>query len=249
MKKNKNILIFLSAIFIAYIIIFEFFIPQNQYLPQPSIVVQSFPHLFSDYNIGLHLLSTITIIYISLLLSYILLWALKSHYYKKQDTLVDFVYSLEWFSEFIPGIMIALILIYWFPNSDIIEFIFTTFIAFSYLFIKSHNDAKLTPVNYIDSYIMLKANHSFISSNIIWKYIQPQLIEHFKDIHVYLWSLLIAFEYIKGGLGIGSMIRNLFHNHDVSGLFSTLIIIGLIIYLGNFILDVIKRKLFAWSIN
>ncbi|HZW39257.1 MAG TPA: hypothetical protein VFF33_08175 [Ignavibacteriaceae bacterium] len=249
MKKNhKNILIIVSTIFLLYIILFEFIIPKNHFLPQPSIVLMSFPFLFTDYNIEIHLLSTIAIVYSSLLLSYLLLWSLKKHYHKKQDTLLDFVFSIEWFSEFIPGILIGLILIYWFPNSELVEFVFTTFISFSYLFIKAHNESRLVPVQYAETFAVLNADKEFISSNIIWKYIQPSLMNHFKDIHLYLWSLLIAFEYIRGGWGIGSMIRNLFNNHDLSGLFSTLIIIGVIIFIGNFIINTIKKKIFHWSI-
>ncbi len=242
----KNYKIYLLTYFLLWIILFEFLLPPNNVLPKPSIVLLSFGDLRKDYELPVNYLSTITSIYVSLLAAYFLIRMLVIYLIKSGSRLPDFIFSLEWFSEFIPGIVIGMLLIYWFPDSEYIEFIFAFITAFASMMIKMQNEVLTVPKEYIYSAASLGINDNMISRYVKWKAVQPQLIKHIFTLHFYLWSMIIAFEFIKGGYGLGSVLRDALAYRDLSALFSTFVIIGLTIYIGGLVIRYLKNKFFSW---
>lgn len=240
---------FLLIYLFLWIVLFEFVLPVNKFLPKPSIVVESIVDLITKYNLLYHLVSSVVVIYFSMLFSYLLIAAMRSALIKKKNILTDFIMSLEWFSEYVPGIAIGLILIYWFPDSNYIEFIFAFAASFTSLLIRLQKLTSKAPESYSLAARSLGMKEDKINSKIIWKAVQPNLTEHLISLHFYLWSMLIAFEYIKGGLGVGVVFRDALSFNDLSALFSTFILIGLTIFAGQFFLKKIKEKYFNWSVD
>ena len=244
----NRIYYFLLAYLILWIILFEFILPVNRILPKPSIVVQSFGALWSDYNLPINFLSTITVVYISLAISYFFLKWLSPILAKANNPVSGFILSLEWFSEYIPGIIIGLLLIYWFPKSEIIEFIFAFGTAFSSLVIKFQKESGKISNEYIYAAESLGVSEKLVTREVKWKVIQPKIMKHIFYLHFYIWTLLIAFEFIKGGYGLGSIFKSSLEFNDISVLFSTIVITGFTVYIGNSILKYIRNKFFFWSV-
>jgi NitT/TauT family transport system permease protein len=238
----------LSAYFILWILLFEFILPVNKILPKPSIVLQSFDDLWNVYNLPLNYISTITVIYLSISLAFLFLRIL-SPLILKSNFISNFILSLEWFSRYLPGIITGMLLIFWFPDSEYIEFIFAFLAILFSLIIKFQKELKNVEKEYINSLLSLGAGESFIFSNVVWKSIQPSLLKHILTIHFYLWILIIAFEYIKGGYGVGSIYRTALEFKDLSAFFSISLITGITIFLGHFLIEFLKNKFFFWSYN
>ena len=248
-KSAKPAYYFVAFYFLLWIILFEFVLPVNKILPKPSIVLESFGALWYDYDILVNYVSTIGVIYIGMALAYFLVKILSPYLIEKQNIISAFINSIEWFSEYVPGIVIGLLLIFWFPESEYIEFIFAFATAFASLMIKFQNESLKVNQSYIDSAKSLGVSGSQLTRNVIWKDLQSGLMEHFFQLHYFIWSVLIAFEFIKNGTGLGTVLRKALEFGDLSAVFSILFIIGLTIWLGTLILRYIRNKLFFWSTN
>ncbi len=245
---RKSIFYFLLGYLILWILLFDFILPPNEILPRPSIVFESFPALWTDYNLFYNFLSSFAAIYFSLLLGYFAVWSIRRFIILGNNFLVDFISSLQWFSKYIPGILLGLFLIYWFPQSGYIEFIFAFFTVFISIIIKvQHEVTTGLKKEYTDSAGSLGASSKLIAEKITWKSIEPELFSHIIELHFYLWGMLIIFEYIKGGMGLGVILRTALEYRDISGLTAALIIVGVIIFAGNHLLRFIKNKFIFWS--
>jgi len=243
----RKIYYFLFTYLVLWILLFEFLLPVNQVLPKPSIVIESFPDLWTDYNLPANYLSTISVIYISLILAFFTVKILSPYLVEKNNFISLFINSLEWFSEFLPGIIIGLLLIFWFPESEFIEFVFAFATAFTSLMIKFQNESENVSKEYIFSAQSLGLGENKITKLIIWKDVQPRLTNHLFNLHFYLWSMLILFEFIKGGLGLGVIFKQALDYKDLSAIFSVFLITGLTIYLGTLVLKYIRNKFVFWS--
>ncbi len=123
-KKPRPVYYLVLTYLFLWIIFFEFILPVNKILPKPSIVLESFPALWNYYNLPANYLATISSIYISLFLAYLLVKFLSPHLKEKDNSITVFINSLEWFSQYLPGIIIGLLLIFWFPNFRIYRICF-----------------------------------------------------------------------------------------------------------------------------
>jgi len=248
-KKSYNTKLFYFILFyvLLWIVLFEFILPVNNFLPKPSIVMESFPDLWKDYDLPSHYLSTIAVISISIFLAYILVKLLSPYLIEKENFISLFINSLEWFSEFIPGIVIGLLLIFWFPESEYTEFIFALAAAFTSLMIKFQNESEHVNDEYITSAMSLRISQNKIDRFIIWNNVKPKLFEHLFSLHLFIWSILIVFEFIKGGLGLGVIFRKALEFRDLSAIFSAFIITGISVYIGIVILKFLRKKFAFWN--
>jgi ABC-type nitrate/sulfonate/bicarbonate transport system permease component len=155
---------------------------------------------------------------------------------------------LNWFSEFLPGILIGLLLVYWFPGSVYIEFVFAFGTAFLSLVIFFQKRIENFNPEYIDAARSLGITENRIKRKIIWKALQPKIFNHINDLHLYIWSLIIAFEFIKGNTGLGNVFRLALLYKDLSALFSVFIIVGITIFLGRWIIKYLHKKFAFWSL-
>ena len=246
---SQKIILFILSYFILWIILFEFILPVNEILPGPSIVILSFSALWKDYHLLINFLFTFSSIYISLFTAYLFLFLLSSLISKMDNFFINFLLSLNWFSKFIPSIIFGMFLIYWFPNSNIIEIVFAFVSAYFSLVIAFMEAAKKVESEYLDSAVSLGAGEGLIAKKIIWKAVQPKLFKHLFSLHFNIWSIIIIFEYIKGGYGLGEIFRLSLTFHDISALFSITLIIGVVIYLGTQAIKYFQNKFCHWSFN
>ena len=229
--------------------LFEFLLPVNNILPKPSVVLLSFDALWKDYKLGINILATISSIYISLIAAYFIVKYLAPIIIKKNHIFAEFLFSLHWFSIYVPWIIFGLFLIFWFPASSIIELIFLFITSIFSLLIKLKEESAIVRGEYIDSAKSLGAKEKTISREIIWNSAQPQLLKHTVQLHFNLWSLAIIFEFIKNGYGLGKIFRTALNYNDLSALFSVSIITGVFVYLGTLAVKYYRNKFCRWSFN
>lgn len=241
-KKDSNLLYYLIAgYFILWIILFEFIIPVNKILPKPSVVLLALPDLFRVYHLGESILSSVSAVYLSLILAWMVLWLFRRSLFESNNAFTLLFASMEWFSKFIPGIILSLLIVYWFPHVEYMKYIFIFLIALISLIRTLRQSEEKVPGEYLDSLSSMGYKDSGI---IKWKYSEPLLLKHAIDLHLYLWSMLLVFEYIKGGYGLGSVFRTALTYNDISGLFASIFITGIIIWLGTSILKYYSYKYF-----
>jgi ABC-type nitrate/sulfonate/bicarbonate transport system permease component len=246
---DRKYIYFLSGFFLLWIVFFEFILPPNQILPRPSIVVVSIISLFRDYQFLFNLLSSVSAIYLSSFAACLFIWIFRRYLINNKNLFGHLAFSLKWISEIVPGILIGLFLIIWFPDSEFIKHIFIFFACFTYLINKSENELKKVNNEFIDAAASLGAGKNFISDKICWKVIEPALAGSMSELHFYLWSMLLIFELIKGGSGLGTVLRTAILYKDLAGFFASVLIICLLIFAGASIIKYFKNKFVFWSIS
>jgi ABC-type nitrate/sulfonate/bicarbonate transport system permease component len=246
---DRKYIYFLSGFFVLWIILFEFILPPNQILPRPSIAVISIISLFKDYQFLVNLISSISAIYFSLIVAGLFLLIFRRFLINNKNLFGYLTFSLEWISGIIPGILMGLFLIIWFPDSEFTKYIFIFFTSFTFLINKLENELKKMNSEFIDAAASLGGGKNFISDKVCWKVVEPALAESLKELHLYLWSMLIVFELIKGGPGLGTVLKTAIMYKDLAGLFSSIIIICLIIFVGATVIKYFKNKFFFWSFD
>jgi ABC-type nitrate/sulfonate/bicarbonate transport system permease component len=243
----KRYLPFFTLYFLLWVFFFEFIFPSNKVLPQPSIVLQSFAPLWEFYHLPQNFLITFCAVYFPLIIGFYAVKLIANLLFQEKNLLKDFLLSLKLFSEFIPGIVMALFLIMWFPNSIAIEFILSFLIVFFLLLKKVIQLSSNLYQPYLDSIKSFGFNMPLINREVAWKSILPGLKNYILEIHIYLWTILIAFEIIKGNSGLGSIFKNVLAFKDLSSLFAALIIIGVAIFLTVHLLKFFLKKIIHWS--
>jgi ABC-type nitrate/sulfonate/bicarbonate transport system permease component len=243
----KKYLPFFTIYFLLWVIFFEFFFPSNTILPRPSIVLESFAPLWEFYHLPQNFLITFCSIYVSLIIGFFGVKLLANSLFKEKNFIKDFLLSLGLFSEYIPGIVLALFLIIWFPNSVMIEFIFSLLVAFFLILDKAVRLSSNLYKPYIDSAKSFGINTAVINKDVAWKSILPELKKYILDVHIYLWTILISFEIIKGNTGLGSIFKNTIAFKDISSLFAAALITGVVIFLIIHLLKFFLNKMIHWS--
>ena len=246
LKKLHRLLL---SYLLLWIVLFEFILPANNFLPKPSVVLLSFDALWNDYKLPVNLLATISSIYIALIAAYFAAKYLAPVIFKKSHYFSEFLFSLHWFSIYVPWIIFGLFLIYWFPASPIIEFLFLFVTSFFSLIIKMKEESANIGKEYLDSAASLGADEKTIFRKIIWKSVQPKILKHSVNLHFNLWTLAIIFEFIKNGYGLGKIFRMALDYKDLSALFAASIITGVFVYLGNSAIKYYHNKFCHWSFN
>ena len=235
---------------LMWILLFEIILPVNNIIPKPSIVLQSFDDLLQKYQLGWNYLSTLSAIYLPMLVAHYICKFLFPVILQK-NVFSDIVLSLQWFSRNIPGIILAMILIYWFQRSEVTKFIFAFLISFTSFMFKSKYMAEINLGRIGSEYSLSLQSFGIgtnsISREVIWKAIQPNLMAHIIRQNIYLWASVIIFEYVNLGFGIGTLLRKILQFRDLSALVMIFIIIGISIFISMQLLKLIKNKFHFWK--
>jgi len=245
----KNLYKYIISYFVLWVLLFEFILPANNILPRPSVVLLSFGALWNYYRLPVNLSASFSAVYLSIIVAYFLTSLLSGYIIRRNHFVAEFLLSLHWFSNFIPALVFGLFLIYWLPDSIYIKYIFTFSMAFLSIIIKVKEESVKVKREYIDSALSLGLDEHAIAKKVIWKSIQPAIIKYLIVLQFNIWSVLIAFEYIKRGYGLGSIYRLALEYKDLSALFTISIIIGVIIYIGSLSIKYIKYKYYHWSLD
>ncbi len=236
----------LAWILFIWIILFEFILPSNNFLPKPSIVLLSFTALVKDYHLFRNISITISEIYLSMFVAYYVS-KIFFQYLGSFNFFLDAADSIYKFFKFLPVIIPGIFLIFWIPNSNYTGFIFAFLISLTAISAAIKEESLKVKHEYVDSAISLGAKKNIIARDVIWNGIQPNLLDFIFQFHYFLWLSLLLFEFINGGFGIGAIYKSALQYRDLSSLFSISVIVGIIIFLGFLVLKYLRRKFFHWS--
>ena len=247
-RKNasKNNLLFFITILFVYLLLFEFILPVNKLIPRPTLVTDSFIHIWSDYSLVYALSSSLTIIYSMLVLGLALLHFGSSFFVRIIVEYRESLLTLRLF-RFIPVFALAVFFAFWFSDKLLGEFIFAFLVIFLSLFKKLFEEVKSVKEEYITVARNLDLSPGDISSGVFWKSALPELIKYFKNNHSYFWTLILLFEFTGNSFGIGSIYRQALAYNDFTALFTITILVTILIWMGNYLLGLINNKLFPWA--
>ena len=250
MKEKKilvknSVILFVTLLFI-YIVLFEFILPINKVLPKPSLLYESFLHIWTDYNLLFAFTTTTSVIYAAIVLSALLFFASSTVFLK---LFVEMRYSFFSFRifRFVPIFFLAVLFNYWLPNNLLAELLFgfltTFFLAMNKLFNESRN------IN--EEYLLVARNLALskgdIYKKVYWKSSLPALAKYYEQIHLSLWTLILIYEFIDNTHGFGFIFRTALGYQDFTTLFTLAIILSLLIWFGNSVIRFINKKIIYWS--
>lgn len=248
---NKNIYFkkpftLILSFLLIWIILFQFVLEQNSFLPKPLIVYNSLSDLFNIYQLPSNFFFSLGAIVFSIIISVLLLYFLR-YYLITQNIISEFILSIYKLKYFIPGILIGIFLIFWFPHSIYIEYIFLTISSFIYLSGLVINEKDKLGNEYVVSLKSLGVKDNKNYATIKFKQLLPLLENSLINLHLKLWAILITFEYIQNAWGLGTIINNSVQYRDLSTLFSVSLLICLTIISGNYILKFLFNRFVYWE--
>lgn len=244
---NKSFFYFIFSLLILWIILFEFILPGNNILPKPSTVLISIPDLFKDYNFLYHFLTTITAVYLPGILAYLFIFSMREYILNETGIIK---YSLNFISGLnllVPSLMLIFILIYWFPHSFYVEYVFSFLLTVLWLLVQFHSNEIKKNENYLLAFKSMGGNSAFINKNLLWNELKPGIFKRLYPFHIYLWTLILIFEFIHDGYGIGTIFKKALYYIDFSVLILMIILVPVIIYCGFICLKLIEDKFVFWE--
>jgi ABC-type nitrate/sulfonate/bicarbonate transport system permease component len=242
---NSKYVYLLIAFVLIWIVFYEFILSSNFILPRPYFVMLSLGDLFAKYNILINIISTISAIYSTIIAAFIVMWAFRIYLVNGHNIIKYAAAALGWFAGFIPSILIAIFLIYWLGGSEYVKYIFGFFTCFTLLFIKLEDETRKLGDEYIDAAVSLGADNKMVAGKIRWKAAEPALAGYVPEIHLYLWSMIIIIEYIKGGYGLGVVFREALLYKDLPVLFSSALFTLIVIFAGESLIKYFNNKYFS----
>jgi len=246
-KLNSKSLFSIIAVFVfVYVLIFEFTLPHVEFFPKPSLLYASFISLWKSYYLSNALFLTTSIIYISLIAGYILIYfsaTLLLKLFNDFQGLINIVNLVKYF----PTFFFAIIFIYWFNISITAEFIFAILIVISNLKLTVYTASIKINKDYIYSAMSLGLTENEVMRDVVWKNIQPEIFNSIRKIHNYLWVILLIYEFIGKANGIGSVYYSALLFKDLGALIALALFVCVLIWLGNVLIKYVTDKLIYWE--
>lgn len=240
-----GILIF--SYLVLWIIFFEFVLPVNKILPKPSIVIETIPVIFSEYDFIINLLSTVGVVYLSILTSTFSVYLLRKWILTDDSMVSHTLKSFVWISGTVPVIALGIFFIFWFPDSEIIEFIFATIVFFLAIVTSVRKANRNSIDEYNTAISSFGIDSEIIKKEIAWNSILPYVKEEMIRFHIFFWTIIISYEFIKGGYGLGSVYKDILAYNDLSALAGLTLLISIIILLFNFAIKNLVNRLIFWK--
>ena len=242
----KNIYLFFISILFVYIVLFEFILPVNKLIPRPSLVTDSFIHIWSDYSLVYAISASLTVIYSMMVLVFALIYLGSSFLLKILVEYKESIVTLRLF-RFVPVFALSVFFAFWFSDRLLGEFIFA-FLAIIFLLVKMlFKESNSTREEYLTVARNLDLPMKDIYSKILWKSSLPAISGSFQKSHSYIWTIILLFEFISNYSGIGSIYRQALAYNDFTALFTITILVTILIWTGNYLLGLIKNKFIPWT--
>jgi ABC-type nitrate/sulfonate/bicarbonate transport system permease component len=249
LKKDAKILSSLSVtllLVLLYIIIFEFTWVSQNYIPKPSLLLESFFSLWSAYKLNASLIETTSVIFPVLFFSVIIFEAIQPIVIKilfKYEGIFNIAAPFKYFSFFFAALIFNLVFPQSFWGKILFAFLFTMLIQLKILF-----DNKVTIKDeYILAIKSLGVSENKIYSKVIWKTLQPHYYGKLHYVHLQLWIAVLIYEFISASIGVGAVYRTAFEFNDLSAVIALGIFISLIIWAVNSILKFAISKFIFWE--
>ncbi len=239
----SNITIFLILLFI---VLFQFVWVTQSIVPKPSLIIDSFLSLWSEYNLLDSLFETTAVIFPAILLAIVILEVLSKillGIFIKFNGIMNIAAPFKYFSFF----FFALLLNFIFPHSLFAEFLFAIlWVLFKLLKIIS-DETDFIAEEYLLSAKSLGLSNTQVFSQVIWKSLKPKVYSTLVQIHTQLWVVVLIYEFIGASIGIGTIYRLAFNYNDLLAIISLGIFISLVVLSVNSILKFVVSKLIFWK--
>ncbi len=244
---RKPFFYILFILLVLWILLFEFILPANNFLPRPGIVLLSIPALFDDYHLIANFFETVSAVYLPPLLAYLFLYSLRGSLFNHSVPAKFLTGFLSQISVYFPAVLSGILFIFWFPESFVITYLFSFIVSLAWWMIEMRSAAGNPNQTYAAAFKSLGADGLFINKNILWNEIKPGLFSHLNRFHIHLWTLILFFEFISKRYGLGSLLQRTLDYRDLSALCLSILIITLTISAGYFLLRFIENKFVFWS--
>ncbi len=244
---KKPLFYILLIVFILWIILFEFILPENSFLPKPGIVLLAIPALFEDYHLLSNFFTTVSAVYLPLLLAYFFLFLFRQWIFAKSGSIHLKTKSISALANIIPAVPAGIFLVFWFPHSFYPEYLFSFIISTSWWMITAGDNINNLNKDYRNTFRSFGADDGFISKQIVWFEVLPGIFSKLPGFHLNLWGLILVFEFIMNFYGLGALLRQTLLYHDLSALFLLTIIISLASAAGYALIRALEDKFIFWS--
>ena len=244
---SKVILPLLSVLLFIYILFFEFILPANSILPKPTILLETIPALFQDYDFLSSFLFTFTAIYSVMIISYFLIRFGSNLMFNMVQYMPGLKELFTIGKYFIPLFIIILFEL-WFGNSIWGEYLFVLFLIMIVLKSSVINELNNVKEEYILSARSLGLPQNKIGSKVIWKSIQPNVYKSLLDFHIPIWSFVIMYEYICKTDGVGNIFYLTLKYNDLSLAIVLFVFMIITFLIMEIVLKSIQKKYFFWEI-
>lgn len=245
-KKYLIVLFVLISLIIFWFILTDLLFPGNRFFPSINLVIISIKDLFDSYRFLNQLASTISVIYAAFIISFFILKIKISFFNNKFKPNNIFTVIIDLIL-FLPALLIGLLLIFWFDDKYLAKLIYSIFICSIVIYQILINFDQIKISDRIISAKSIGISNQKINRYIIWKFIEPQIINDFEKKQPMIWSYVIAFEFIQNYDGVGFTLRNALRFNDLAIIVSIILITSLIIFIVNRILNFISKKYFYWD--
>lgn len=240
------ILALVTVLLFVYILLFEFILPINHILPKPSVLLDSIPSLFVEYQFVSSLLYSVSIIYSVMILSYFIM-KLSSTFIIKYALLFPELKELFNYTNYFIPLFLTFIFYFWFGNSFFGEFLFVLVLVIGLIKMTIVKSSFLVKEEYVDSAKSLGLTGNEIISEVYWKSIQPEVFKTLLKQHKYILLFTILYEFICNTDGIGFLFSLSIKYNDLSILILLIALVILLIVSVEFVLKKLERKYFFWS--
>jgi ABC-type nitrate/sulfonate/bicarbonate transport system permease component len=244
---KKQFFYILFSLFIFWIILFEFILPGNNILPRPWTILISIPALFEDYHFLTNFFTSISAIYLPGVLAYLLMYVLRGYIFKESGILKRFIEFISYLTIFTPALLLAVPVVYWFPHSFFAEYVFSFLVSVFWWIITIESNSKSRNEYYLVAFKSFGADKSFLDQNVLWEEIKPKVFKKLFRYHLHLWAIILIYEFIADGYGLGVIIKQTISYHDLSALTLIIVIIPVLIFAGYSLLNYLEDKFVFWE--
>ena len=228
-----------------YIVLFEYTWVTQSFLPKPSVLLDSFFSLWSEYNL-FGALGETTVIVFPVIVILVLFFEIAIKYLlsllDRYNGILNISAPFKYFSFFVFALLFNLI----FESSIIGEVVFAILFTFGKLISVLNSSMRTKSAEYIDSSKSLGVSKSDIFSHVIWNNIKPYFYSHISILHSQLWIVILTYEFIGGVVGIGSIYKLAYSYNDLVAIISLGIFISLLILAVNSLIKFFVSKLIFW---
>ncbi|MCF8265468.1 MAG: hypothetical protein K9I99_13295 [Melioribacteraceae bacterium] len=243
---SKNKLKLVSAVVFIYILLFEFILPDSEFFPRPTLILESLKALWSEYFLFTEFAYTSSALYIAFLIALVIMHFSSGFIIK---TMLKFKESVEALSVFgyFPSFFYAVLIAFWFELNWFIELAFLL-IAFVTLFWKDlFNSLSTIKTEYNDAALSIKGDRDSDFYDVVYKSILPEFVKTLSKNHLYVWIVLLTFEFIHDVSGLGSLFNKILNFHDLGGVFGLTIVVSLLIFIGNMLIQFANKRMVDWE--
>ncbi|MGK9475855.1 ABC transporter permease [Melioribacter sp. OK-6-Me] len=244
MKKNYYGVKFIITLLFVYLVLFEFILPVNKVLPQPSQILESLAESWYVYNIFQSIASTTSVIYVSMFIAYLLILGILK-------VVPALFASIELSTvkpiKYVPFVFPVLLFLFWFGASFWGEFLFAFVLISAFLKLSAANGLKNIKKEYLDVAVNLGLSRHEAAKKIAHKILGKHLYHELSEKHYLLWMAILFYEFAEKGNGLGGIYYRALYYNDFVFLFVVTIITTILIWVGEKILVLIEEKYFNWE--